>query len=110
MLQCTWDAKKLLFKKGWFGTFVFPMRWLMLMIAPLAFFVGCLSLVGFGFTVNWLLGLGMLLLFSSPFVLGLVKENFLSSFVWHQYYLLVGLYKMFKPNYLWKPIKREKLK
>ncbi len=110
LLQCTWDARDLLFRKGWFGSFVFPLRSIMFMIAPLAFFVGGIGIIGSLFYLHWISGFIGLLSGLSLFVIGKMKENFLSSFVWHQYYLLAGLVKMFKPNYLWKPIGRQELK
>jgi poly-beta-1,6-N-acetyl-D-glucosamine synthase len=110
LLQCTWDSKNLLFRKGWFGSFVFPLRMIMFMISPLLFFIGSISLVGLLFQINLILGSLALLFALSLIFLGLVKDNFLSSFIWHQYYLLAGLIKMFKPNYLWKPIERKELK
>ena len=110
LLQCTWDAKNLLFRKGWFGSFVFPLRWIMFMVAPLAFFVGWISVVAGLFYLHWIAGVIGLLASLSLFVIGRIKENFLSSFVWHQYYLLAGLFKMFQPNYVWKKIGRKEIK
>jgi poly-beta-1,6-N-acetyl-D-glucosamine synthase len=110
LLQCTWEARDLLFRKGWFGSFIFPLRVIMFMVAPLTFFVGIISVIGILFYLNWIAGIIGLLVGLSVFVVGRVKENFLSSFVWHQYYLSAGFVKMFKPNYLWKPIGRKRIK
>jgi cellulose synthase/poly-beta-1,6-N-acetylglucosamine synthase-like glycosyltransferase len=109
LLQCTWDAKNLLFK-GIFGWIVFPLRYLMFFVSPLAFFIGSFSLIVYLFLESTMFGAIASLIFMGLFLFGQLKENFLSSFVWHQYYLLMGVLNMFKPNYTWKPIERKVLK
>src|SRR3989338_578064 len=110
LLRCTWYARQLLFKKGWFGSFIFPLRYLMFFVSPLAFFIGGLAFIGYGAMNNTILGLILFVLFLSLFFIGRIKANFLSSFIWHQYYLVRGLLNMFKPNSVWKPIERKELK
>jgi len=54
-------------------------------------------------------GLLYLLLLLGIITAGAFRTNFLTSFIWHQYYLFAGLVNMVKPMHLWESVDRTAL-
>lgn len=96
-------------KYGKFGMIVLPLRTVMFVIAPTAMFMSFVLwfyvLVSFEFVYGLaFLGALLLLLLS-----GYAKQNIISSFIWHQIYLIIGLLYAFRGVNTWKAIKRVKI-
>ncbi|MEW5801459.1 MAG: glycosyltransferase [bacterium] len=112
LLESTWAARGMLFDKkyGKFGMVVLPLRMAMLFLVPALCLV---SLVFFGMLSLRFLGiLGLflyLLILLGVIVLGAYRTNFLTSFIWHQYYLLAGFVNMIKPMHIWESVDRTAL-
>ncbi|NLB74960.1 MAG: glycosyl transferase family 2, partial [Crenarchaeota archaeon] len=94
---------------GNFGRLIFPLKLLMFVLCPVLLFVG-MSLLGIAVILsqNLLLYLFTLLIVFT-FSLTLVSmrmASLLSSFFFHQFYLLIGLFFSFKKSVYWKTIDR----
>lgn len=98
-------------KYGSFGKIVFPLKLLMLTLCPVLFFLG----VGF-FTIGVLLAQNFVLyvlsatLIASLAVVLVFSKNIggqISSFVFHQVYLIAGLLSSVRKSVYWKTIDRK---
>ncbi|WP_292487520.1 glycosyltransferase [Methanohalobium sp.] len=96
-------------KYGKFGTLIFPMRFLMFFVVPVTFFVSVILWSLFLAQFNILFGLVIVAGFAGALISGLWSSNILSSFIWHQVYLLFSLRYMFKGKHIWQAIDREKV-
>ncbi|MEW6380021.1 MAG: glycosyltransferase [bacterium] len=112
LLESTWAARGMLFnrKYGKFGMIVLPLRMAMFFLVPplcgiTILFWGLWFFRLPGFT-GIVFGLLYVLSVLGVILLGAIKSNFLTSFVWHQYYLLAGLMSMIKPMHLWESVDR----
>jgi len=112
LLESTWAARGMVFNRqyGKFGMVVLPLRMAMLFVVPPL----CgISIVFLGMLVFHFLGImpGLLylLLLLAVMTLGAFHTNFLTSFIWHQYYLFAGLLNMVKPMHLWESVDRTAL-
>ena len=114
MIQSAWANKDLLFSRecGAFGTLIFPLRLLMMMVSPLLSLIGCVAaLVAVAYvSIYWLLGiLLLLLLLYGGSRVGLSKLGLLWSLIVHQCYLLAGLFLSARKRSLWKPVQRSSI-
>jgi len=94
---------------GKFGLFVFPLRILMFFIVPAAFFISVILWSYLLGQVNVLYGLVVWIGFALALLSGKWRANLVSSFIWHQIYLLVSLIYMFRGMHVWKAVEREKV-
>ncbi len=100
-------------KYGKFGSIVFPLKYLMIVVCPSLMLIGLgLYIVSIAlFSSLWFQVVSVGALF---FVIGVssVWKSFgrwLSSFVFHQLYLVVGLFSSMRKSVFWKTIDRKKL-
>ena len=96
-------------KYGKFGLFVFPLRILMFFIVPTTFFISVILWSYLLAQVNVLYGLVVWACFVLALISGRWNSNLVSSFIWHQIYLLASLAYMFRGVYVWKAVEREKV-
>ena len=96
-------------KFGMFGLFVYPLRILMFFIVPAAFFMSVIMWSYLLGQVNVVYGLAVWIVFTLALLSGKWRANLISSFIWHQMYLLVSLKYMFKGMHMWKAVEREKV-
>lgn len=96
-------------KYGKFGMFVFPLRFLMFLIAPAAFFTSVILWSYILAQINLLYGILAWIAFFLALLSGNARSNLVSSFIWHQAYLLVSLTRMFRGMHVWKAVEREKV-
>lgn len=98
-------------KYGRFGSTIFPLKMLMMAICPLLIFLSVIFLILFV-----LLSQNIIFhaISGTIIVLGLVSviaskraAGFLSSFILHQGYLVVGLFSSFRKSVYWKTIDRK---
>ena len=97
-------------KYGDFGKRVFPLKLLMVTLCPVLFFSG---LILFGISVflvqNFALYIFTLIAILSIVTMLFVRQfrNYLSSFIFHQYYLFFGLISSVSKSVYWKTIERK---
>ncbi|WP_250868089.1 glycosyltransferase [Methanococcoides seepicolus] len=96
-------------KYGKFGMFIFPLRFLMFFIAPAAFFTSVILWSYLLGQINLFNGILVWIGFFLALLSGNVRSNLVSSFIWHQIYLLVSLTRMFRGMHVWKAVEREKV-
>ena len=96
-------------KYGKFGLVVFPLRILMFLIVPAAFFAGIGLMIYVLSMPNMLYGILAVTLFVLVLLMGRVRSNLVSSFIWHQMYLFASLFYMFRGVHIWKAVNREKV-
>ena len=96
-------------KFGKFGLFVFPLRILMFFIVPAAFFTSVILWSYLLGQMNVVYGLLVWIGFALALLSGKWRANLISSFIWHQMYLLVSLAYMFRGMHVWKAVEREKV-
>jgi biofilm PGA synthesis N-glycosyltransferase PgaC len=102
------------FKKdyGQFGKLIFPLRFLMLIVCPVLAFIAFWAIILLIFLLSTILGFLSLSIFFLAIFSGTRTHNsilhFFSSFVFHQFYLLLGLILSPKKMSVWslrkKPI------
>jgi len=116
LLESTWSARHMLLsrKLGKFGSIVLPLRMAMFFLVPslCGISILCLGLLGFFWlsaSAGMVWGGLYLLSLAGVAALGAIWNNFLTSFLWHQYYLLAGLVSMVKPMYIWESVDRAAL-
>lgn len=109
LLESTWSARHCLFdtRYGKFGMIVLPLRFAMLFLVPMATAVSILIGLILGFLLHPLCGMSILMAVTIIMISAKWHHNILSSFLWHQYYLLLGLMHITKPSYLWHSIDRK---
>jgi cellulose synthase/poly-beta-1,6-N-acetylglucosamine synthase-like glycosyltransferase len=115
LIQSTLANKDLIFKAKYesFGRIILPLRFAMMTVLPILFFVGIIAIFLAFLQLSMVIALlfmGFLLL--CIFVGALTRLpllSLLSSFVFHQFYLLVGLFLSWKGAAVWKPIDRGKV-
>jgi len=96
-------------KYGKFGLFVLPLRFTMFFIAPVSFFLAVILWAFVLGSINLVWGIAVLVLFGLALLSGQWKSNLISSFIWHQIYLLISLVYMFKGVHVWQAIERKKV-
>lgn len=96
-------------KYGKFGMFVLPLRFLMFFVVPATFFISVILWSYLFAQMNILYGLAVWILFALALISGRWHSNLISSFIWHQIYLLISLTRMFKGMHVWKAVEREKV-
>lgn len=96
-------------KYGQFGLFIFPLRILMFFVVPAAFFISVILWSYLFGQVNVVYGLAVWIVFTLALLSGKWCANLVSSFIWHQVYLLISLRYMFRGMYVWKAVEREKV-
>ena len=94
---------------GKFGMIVFPLRILMFLIAPAAFFISIGLTIYVLSMLDLVYGILALILFAGALYSGKVHSNLVSSFIWHQMYLFASLFYMFRGVHIWKAVDREKV-
>jgi len=110
LLESTWSARHCLFnsKFGKFGMVILPLRFAMLFFIPSAFLGSLLIIILLGFMMHPFYGISFFLLTGILFMSARWYNNIFSSFFWHQYYLLMGLFQMANPTtHLWDSIDRK---
>ncbi len=98
-------------KYGAFGRIVFPLKLLMLGLCPVLFIAGSAFLVSYVVFAQdvWLYTLAGTVLIMTSVSSFAVKPigGFLSSFILHQFYLVIGLFSSFRKSVYWKTIDRK---
>jgi len=115
LIQSTLANKDMMFKDDYksFGNRILPLRFSLMMIAPILFFVGFATMLLAIFQLSPFVTLSLLLVFFACMFLG-VKTNVqilsvLSSFVIHQFYALMGLIFSQKKVTVWRPSERSEM-
>jgi cellulose synthase/poly-beta-1,6-N-acetylglucosamine synthase-like glycosyltransferase len=96
-------------KYGKFGIFVLPLRILMFFVVPITFFTSIILWSYLLSQVNVLYGVLVWIFFFLALLSGNWRANLISSFIWHQIYLLVSMTRMFRGMHIWKAVEREKV-
>ncbi|KXS41969.1 MAG: glycosyl transferase family 2 [Methanolobus sp. T82-4] len=96
-------------KYGKFGLFVFPLRILMFFVVPVAFFTSVVMWSLLFAQISLLYGIGVWIVFLIALVSGSWHSNLVSSFIWHQIYLILSMKRMFRGMHIWKAVEREKV-
>lgn len=95
---------------GKFGTVIFPLKFLIHVVCPLSLFLGLVSVfLWVAQSGNFMLELSLLIM--TGILLGVFAFSkrvraFLVSFIFHQVYLLLGLFSSRKKSLFWKTIER----
>lgn len=97
------------FKYGRFGTFIFPLRILMFIFVPALFFISIILWSYILGEINILYGLMVWMALFFALFTGMWSSNIISSFIWHQIYLLLSLVYLFRGMHMWKSVDREKV-
>lgn len=113
LIQVFLKNKDIAFNKnyGSFGRLIFPLKLLMLALCPTLMLVG-ISLLGISIVLSQNL---LLYLVSGIFAVTVLAAaviskpltSLLSSFLFHQIYLVIGLFSSFKKSVYWKTIDRK---
>ena len=112
LLQSTILYSKKLFQNGRrkFTTLIFPLRFLMMTLCPIAFWVGVISLISAAFLLSPISGIILLGIFIFSILLGTRRSskifNLFASFVFHQVYLLLAMILAPRKAKTWKAIER----
>ncbi|MCD4820817.1 MAG: glycosyltransferase [Methanococcoides sp.] len=93
-------------KYGKFGMIIYPLRFLMFAVVPLAFFLSLIMWTLLMASVNILYGLIFIGIMVSLVLMGKIRANIVSSFIIYQGYLLLGLFNMIRDVHIWEPNKR----
>ncbi|MDK2947139.1 MAG: hypothetical protein PWQ63_299 [Methanolobus sp.] len=96
-------------KYGKFGIFVLPLRILMFFVVPITFFTSIILWSYLLSQFNVLYGVLVWIFFFLALLSGSWRSNLISSFIWHQIYLLVSMTRMFRGMHIWKAVEREKV-
>lgn len=110
LLEATLYNKDMFSRKyGKFGVLVYPLRFAMFFIVPTTFFASVMLWSYVLSQIQVIYGILFVLLFFFVLISGKIRPNLLSSFIWHQLYLFVSLFHMFKDKHIWKAVEREKV-
>jgi len=107
LIKATWVNRDMMTKKnGNFGRIVLPLRFIAFLVAPAAFFTS-LCLWAYVFSSFNLIFLPLLAIaFVLAVISGVLHSNVVSSFILHQFYLLVGLFRALGNVNIWKQTER----
>lgn len=107
LLEATFVHRDLLSSRfGKFGTIVFPLRILLLFVCPFMTFASIILWFAVLYQMNMLFGFAFILLLVILLLIGSVRANIISSFIFYQAYLLIGLINMFRDVHIWEPTER----
>jgi len=115
LIKSTLANKDILFKGNYksFGKVIFPLRFAMMVVCPLLFFIGVTAILFAIVFASVTLALLLTFLFSFLTYLGVKtsvhKLNVFSTFVIHQFYLLIGLFFSQKRTVVWRPPERSEM-
>jgi len=115
LTQSVFANKDMLFKSRYesFGSTIFPLRFAMMIFAPILFFIGVTATACAVLCVSVPLCLSLTFVFLlsvySGAKMALHKLNIFSSFVIHQLYLLVGLFFSQKEVTTWRSANRSEM-
>jgi len=115
LMQSALANKDMLFKDDYklFGKIIFPLRFAMMMICPILFFVGFTAMLLGAVYLSMTFALFLLFLFPFFTFLGarikVHKLNVVSSFIVHQFYLLMALFLSQKRVAVWRPAERSEM-
>ncbi len=110
LLEATiYNADLLSPKYGKFGLFVFPLRILMFFVVPVVFFVSVILWSYLFAQISLVYGLLLWVIFVLALISGNWYSNLLSSFIWHQIYLVTSMTRMFRGMHVWKAVERKKV-
>ena len=115
LIQSTLANKDMLFKDNYksFGKIIFPLRFAMMVICPILFFTGLATFFLVTTYLSIKFALFLMFLFSFCTFLGtkikVDKLTVFSSFVVHQFYLLIGLILSQKKVAVWRPAERSEV-
>ncbi len=96
-------------KYGRFGTIIFPLRILMFIFVPALLFISIILWSFILAEINILYGLMVWMALFFALLTGMWSSNIISSFIWHQIYLLLSLVYLFRGMHMWKSVDREKV-
>lgn len=115
LIQSIMANKDMLFKNKYkaFGSLIFPLRFVMMTLAPILFFIAVITMLS---TVAYL-SIPLCLMLASLFLLCVYAGakiklhwlNVFSSFVVHHFYLLAGLISSQRRVTMWRPAKRSEM-
>lgn len=115
LIQSTLANRDMLFNGKYksFGRIIFPLRFAMMVICPVALVIGFAAMVVGTIYLSIALPPLLILLFSFCTFLGMksvLRElNVFSSFVAHQFYLIMGLFLSQKSAAAWRPPERSEM-
>lgn len=115
LIQATLANKDMLFRGNYasFGKTIFPLRFAMMMLSPILLILGLTAMLLGAIYVSVTLASSLTILFLTCVFLGtkskVRKLNMFSSFVIHQFYLLVGLVFSQKRVAVWRPAERSQM-
>jgi biofilm PGA synthesis N-glycosyltransferase PgaC len=115
LIQSILANKDMLFRNEYksFGNTIFPLRFAMMIFAPLLFFIGVTATAGAVLCLSTPLCLSLTFVFLLCVYSGANitshKLNIFSSFVIHYFYLLIGLLFSPKQVTIWRPPKRSEM-
>ena len=93
-----------------FTSLIFPLRFLMMTLCPILFWVGLISMFFEAFTLSLLFGLILFTVFVFFILFGTRRSNrilnLFASLVVHQFYLLSALFFAPRKTKTWKSIER----
>ncbi len=98
-------------KYGSFGNLIFPLKFLIHVLCPILMLIGLITFIPF---ITFYAGYFLQSLFAFLIVIALGVlavsrkiRNFFSSFLFHQIYLLLGLFSLSRQSITWKTIDRK---
>ncbi|NPE27427.1 glycosyltransferase [Methanococcoides sp. SA1] len=96
-------------KYGKFGMIVFPLRILMFIVVPISFFISLIlwSYILLQINLSYTVSLWALLIIA--LATGIRYPNLISSFIWHQIYLVASIPFVFRGMSVWNAIERKKV-
>lgn len=112
LLQSILLSKDILFKReyGEFGTVIFPLRFAMLLLCPPLVLLGLLSTLVFfsscSIAIAGLSAFGFCVFLYVGAKVKIKPVNSVVSFLFHQFYLLLGLVFLGRNRSIWKSVKR----
>jgi cellulose synthase/poly-beta-1,6-N-acetylglucosamine synthase-like glycosyltransferase len=115
LLQSTLANRDMLFQDKYksFGKIIFPLRFAMMVLCPIAFVIGFATMILGTIYLSIALPLFLIFIFLFCAFLGMKLKlpglNFFSSFVAHQYYLIMGLFLSQKKLAAWRPPERSEM-
>ncbi|MCD4703674.1 MAG: glycosyltransferase [Methanosarcinaceae archaeon] len=110
LLEATFVNRDVLSSKyGRFGTFVFPLRIMMLFVVPTAVFLSLLLWTIYLGSLGLIYSIAFILLIAAVILMGSLRANVLSSFLLYQAYLFLGLFNMLRDVHEWEPTERVKI-
>ena len=96
-------------KYGKFGVIVYPLRFLMFAVVPMAFFLSLILWTIMLASLSLIYGFVFMGFIVLLVLMGNIRANVISSFIIYQGYLLLGLFNMLRDVHIWEPNKRDRI-